>query len=579
MFYNIISILLYGGNMSSNISKQKRERMMQFLSKLKEEHKNDDSMLIALGEIEAELNAKKYGLVWEEHEEAVDVMMKDNIPVFTECANKEIHASDSDNYNFLLEGDNLHSLHLLEKTHKGKIDVIYIDPPYNTGSNDFIYDDNMIDNSDGFRHSKWLSFMSERLSIARNLLSNEGLILISINEIELYALKLLCDSIFGEINFLANFIWQSTPGSNTGLDIKTVTEYVICYAKNKTYCTTGANIIECDEGKYNLQDEFVERRGKYTLNKLDRRMTGQHYSDALNYQITMPDGTKLFPGNNIEKQSYWNWRWSQSKVQWGIDNGFIVFKQIKGNWAVYFKQYFKVNNKDELIQRAQPYQNLIKELDGINSARGTQEVMGIFNSKKFDYPKPINLLKYLLNVHANKNSKILDFFAGSGTTAQAVLELNKEDGGNRKFILCTNNENGICENITYQRIKTVITGKREDGSDYSDGIPANLKYYRTDFVSKNEENLSDALLEHVAEMIQLEHGIKLDGKRYITVMNDDEADRLAEHWSEYPDVKALYVSKNVLFTTEQNTLFKDVDIHIIPDYYFNFELREVGETW
>lgn len=565
--------------MSSNISKQKRERMMQFLSKLKEEHKDDDSMLIALGEIEAELNAKKYGLVWEEHEEAVDVMMKDNIPVFTECANKEIHASDSDSYNFLLEGDNLHSLHLLEKTHKGKIDVIYIDPPYNTGSNDFIYDDNMIDNSDGFRHSKWLSFMSERLSIARNLLSNEGLILISINEIELYALKLLCDSIFGEINFLANFIWQSTPGSNTGLDIKTVTEYVICYAKNKTCCTTGANIIECDEEKYNLQDEFVERRGKYTLNKLDRRMTGQHYSDALNYQITMPDGTKLFPGNNIEKQSYWNWRWSQSKVQWGIDNGFIVFKQIKGNWAVYFKQYFKVNNKDELIQRAQPYQNLIKELDGINSARGTQEVMGIFNSKKFDYPKPINLLKYLLNVHANKNSKILDFFAGSGTTAQAVLELNKEDGGNRKFILCTNNENGICENITYQRIKTVITGKREDGSDYSDGIPANLKYYRTDFVSKNEEYLSYTLLEHVAEMIQLEHGIKLDGKRYITVMNDDEADRLAEHWSEYPDVKALYVSKNVLFTTEQNALFKDADIHIIPDYYFNFELMEVGETW
>lgn len=200
---------------------------------------------------------------------------------------------------------------------------------------------------------------------------------------------------------------------------------------------------------------------------------------------------------------------------------------------------------------------------------------------KFAYPKPISLIQTLIDsiTYNNKSCTILDFFAGSGTTAQAVLELNKEDGGNRKFILCTNNENGICENITYQRIKTVITGKREDGSDYSDGIPANLKYYRTDFVSKNEECLSDALLEHVAEMIQLEHGIKLDGKRYITVMNDDEADRLAEHWSEYPDVKALYVSKNVLFTTEQNALFKDVDIYIIPDYYFNFELREVGETW
>lgn len=162
-----------------------------------------------------------------------------------------------------------------------------------------------------------------------------------------------------------------------------------------------------------------------------------------------------------------------------------------------------------------------------------------FNSGK----KPVKMIKRFLEYFESRDICVLDFFAGSGSTGHAVLNLNKEDGGDRKFILCTNNENGICENITYQRIKTVITGKREDGSDYSDGIPANLKYYRTDFVSKNEEYLSDTLLEHVAEMIQLEHGIKLDGKRYITVMNDDEADRLAEHWSEYPDVKALYVSK------------------------------------
>ena len=213
------------------------------------------------------------------------------------------------------------------------------------------------------------------------------------------------------------------------------------------------------------------------------------------------------------------------------------------------------------------------------NSSASKEIEQIFDKKgMFNNPKPTDLIKRCIKIAPN-DSIVLDFFAGSGTTAQAVLELNKEDGGNRKFILCTNNENGICENITYQRIKTVITGKREDGSEYSEGIPANLKYYRTDFVSKDEEYLSDALLEHVAEMIQLEHGIKLDGKRYIMVMNDDEADRLAECWGEYPDVKALYVSKNVLFTTEQNALFKDVDIHIIPDYYFNFELREVGETW
>ena len=153
------------------------------------------------------------------------------------------------------------------------------------------------------------------------------------------------------------------------------------------------------------------------------------------------------------------------------------------------------------------------------------------------------------------------------------------DDGNRKFILCTNNENGICENVTYQRIKTVITGERDDGSKYSDGITANLKYYRTAFVSKKEEYLSDALLEHIIEMVQLEHSIKVDGKQYIILLNDEDADNLEAHWAAYPDVKALYVSKNVLFTTEQNILFKDVTIHIIPDYYFNFELREAGETW
>ena len=194
-------------------------------------------------------------------------------------------------------------------------------------------------------------------------------------------------------------------------------------------------------------------------------------------------------------------------------------------------------------------------------------------------PKPVRLINRVLQIASQPNSIILDFFAGSGTTAQAVLELNKADKGNRRFILCTNNENGICENVTYPRIKTVITGKREDGSKYSDGIPANLKYYRTDFVSKDEEYLSDALLEHISEMVQLEHGVKIDGSRYLMILDDDQADEVLAHWQDYPDVRALYVSRNVLFTTEQNALLADTEIHIIPDYYFNFELKEVGETW
>lgn len=174
-----------------NLSQLKRERMLAFLQKIKDEHRDDDDMLIALGEIESELASKKYGLVWEQHEEAVDVMMRDNIPVFTEVPEREITAAPGQSYNFILEGDNLHSLRLLEKTHGGKIDLIYIDPPYNTGGKDFIYDDSFVDSTDGFRHSKWLSFMATRLDMAKKLLSPEGLIFISIDDNEVAQLKLL----------------------------------------------------------------------------------------------------------------------------------------------------------------------------------------------------------------------------------------------------------------------------------------------------------------------------------------------------------------------------------------------------
>lgn len=562
----------------ANLSQIKREKMLRFLETLKEQHSDDES-LMAINEIERELTAKKYGLVWEEHEEEVDVKMRTHIPVFTENKEKEIVGNpESDEYNFLLEGDNLHSLKLLEKTHKGKIDVIYIDPPYNTGSKDFTYNDAIVDNNDCFKHSKWLSFITERLCVAKNLLNDAGMIMISINDNELYQLKLLCDSIFGDANYLANIIWQSTPGSNTGLDIKTVTEYVLCYAKNKQKCTMASRFVE-SESKYNLQDEYVERRGKYVLNKLDRRMTGQHYSEALNYQIKMPDGTLLYPGSNIEKKANWNWRWSQKKVEWGIKKGFIVFKKAKGTWAVYFKQYYKVDNNDEIIQRTLPYQNLLKDLEGANSARGTQEVMNMFGAKIFDYPKPLSLIKYLLQIHNSKGGTVLDFFAGSGTTAQAVLELNQEKNLDRKFILCTNNDNQICEKVTYQRIKTIITGKNVLGDSYCEPVFSNLKYYKTDFIPKTSEDLYDDLLNHIVEMIQLQYGVKVDNEKYVIIMDDDEMDEFEKNIGQYKELKAVFINQDVLMTTSQEKLLSNVSTYIIPDCYFDSELREAGELW
>lgn len=209
-----------------NLSKLKRERMLAFLQKIKDEHRDDDDMLIALGEIESELTAKKYGLVWEQHEEAVDVMMRDHIPVFTEVPEREITAVPGQGYNFILEGDNLHALHLLTKTHRGKIDVIYIDPPYNTKNKDFIYDDKRIDSSDGFQHSKWISFMAERLRIAGDLLSKNGIMAISIGYHEVNNLMMLCQEMFSTKNVVCVTV-QTSSGNAVQNGFTYVQEYIV----------------------------------------------------------------------------------------------------------------------------------------------------------------------------------------------------------------------------------------------------------------------------------------------------------------------------------------------------------------
>lgn len=218
----------------ANLSKIKREKMLEYLEKLKEIN-NDDENIRAITEIENALNEKKYGLVWEEHSEKVDEELVHNIPIFVEDVDRKITANEDESYNFLLEGDNLHSLKLLEKTHKGKIDVIYIDPPYNIKNKEFIYDDCMIGEDDGYRHSKWLSFMNKRLEIALSLLSDKGVIFISIDDNEQAELKLLCDSVFMESNFIVSFIRKTksmTGDDGNGLNIQH--EYLLAYAKNKS---------------------------------------------------------------------------------------------------------------------------------------------------------------------------------------------------------------------------------------------------------------------------------------------------------------------------------------------------------
>lgn len=545
-----------------NLSQIKRERMMAFLQKIKDEHRDDDEMLIALGEIESELNAKKYGLVWEQHEEAVDVMMQDNIPVFTEAVEKEIIAAPGEGFNFILEGDNLHSLRLLEKTHKGKIDMIYIDPPYNLGG-DFVYNDDYVGKEDGFRHSKWLSFMEARLKIAYRLLSDKGAIFISINDSEYATLKLLCDDIFSELNYQITFIWKSrqrADSRNVNM-LSTDHEYVLVYSKTNQFTVVGK---EKDISKYSNPDN--DPRGPWASIDLSGLADASRRPN-LHYDIVNPETGISYPPNP-------NRGWSKSRdtvARMIIENRILWPSSPKGRPRE--KKFLK-----DLLSDRTGFSSVLESEDVGFTTDGTRALINVLGNRAFSFPKSVKLLKTLIGQFPDKNCVVLDFFAGSGTTAQAVLELNN-DGGNRRFIICTNNENDICESVTYPRVKSVITGIRPDGSKCSDGTPANVKLYRTGFVSKDEEYLSDALLEHIVEMVQLEHGVKIDGSQYLMVMSDDEADELQAHWSEYEDVKALYVSRNVLFTTEQNRLFANAEIHIIPDYYFNFELKEVGETW
>ena len=546
----------------ANLSQEKRQRMLAFLDTIRQEHKDDDDVLIALGEIESELNAKKYGLIWEQHEEAVDVMMRTHIPVFTEDAGKEITTSAGGVYNFLLEGDNLHSLRLLEKTHRGRIDVIYIDPPYNTGNKDFRYDDAFVDSNDGFKHSKWLSFLAARLEIAFRLLSETGCILISINDIEYAQLKLLCDDIMGEQHYIGTFIWKSRQNKDnrniTGISVDH--EYILAYAKHEGIRNFKGG--ERQTERYSNPDN--DPRGPWTSGNMvgiatEAQRPNLHY-DFIDHRTGVNYGKPLM-----------GWRYDRNTMKRLVDEDRIIFPETpKG------RPRRKVFLSD--VKEVRPgFSSVVG--DNIYTRNGTSDIVSIFGERVFDFPKPTELLIELLEQTTQKDSIILDFFAGSGTTAQATLSLNQKDGGNRTFIICTNDENSICENVTYPRVKTVITGKRSDGSTYSDGIPANLKYYRTDFVARDEEYLSDALLEHIAEMVQLEHGIRIDGQRYIMVMSDEEADALEQNWSNYTDVQAMYISKNVLFTSSQVSLFKDTAQFIIPDYYFNFELREEGETW
>ena len=576
-----------------NLSKKRRNEMIAFLEMLKKKHSDDDS-LIAINRIEKELTSKKYGLIWEEHQEQVDEKLETHIPVFSEAPEYELTEDEyNESFNFLLEGDNLYSLKLLEKTHKNKVDVIYIDPPYNTGNRDFIYNDEFVGKEDSFRHSTWLSFLSKRLRIAYKLLAPDGLIFVSIDDNEQAQLKLLMDEIFSEDNFIICMPRITKKSGKTTSAYAKNHDYILVYTKRDQDIFVMEEHI--DEA-FKYEDEYVAERGKYKLNQtLD--YDSLSYSASLDYPLEI-EGEIFYPGNSKElweerqagkhRRADWAWRWSKKLFQFGYDNGFIVVKRKKdGTARIYTKTYLNAKiGKDSNGNFFVEYNKRVKATSSIeyidnkysnDNAKKDLSVYGL--GDKFDYSKPVELIKKLVKAYYKNDALILDFFAGSGTTAQAVLELNAEDGGNRRFIVCTNNENNICQEVTYQRIKTILTGIMASGSEYQNRVKGNLKYYKIDFVEKESDELTDELHGHTEEMIQLEYGISIHNSQYVIVMDDDEMDDLENNFSSYKDLKAVFLNRDVLLSASQERMLKDIDTFIIPDYYFDSELREAGELW
>lgn len=360
--------------------------------------------------------------------------------------------------NLYIEGDNLEVLKLLRNTYLGQVKMIYIDPPYNTGK-DFVYKDNFfmskedyLENSgqidengnkyfpntetNGRFHTDWLNMMYPRLKMARDLLTDDGVIFISIDDNEVSNLRKICDEIFGERNFVACCIRRTiNSGKHDTNTISTFHEYILIYSKNILQVNLSHKLKDEQERDrlYNLQDEYVEQRGRFYITQLNKNTI--QYSDSLNYPIKCPDNSELWPGGGFDDKR-WVWRWSKDKVKWGIENGYIVFKQSKnGSYKIYTKSYEFVDNNGNYIERTNPYTSLEFISKEYGNFSATPELESLFEKNKFfDFPKSVVFIKELCKL-VTKNDIIIDFFSGSATTAHAVMQLNAEDGGNRKYIM------------------------------------------------------------------------------------------------------------------------------------------------
>lgn len=537
----------------------------------------DDERAALLGLLRSQ---KKYGLVWEDKPEAVEQKLETELPVLKEVPSRAIISDNPDAPNhILIEGDNLEALTTLAYTHEGKIDVIYIDPPYNTGNKDFVYNDSYVDNEDSYRHSKWLSFMAKRLRIAKRLLSDRGVIFISIDDNEQADLRLLCDEIFGLSNFVANLIWEKKyTVSNDAKYFSDNHDFILCYAKNKPQFKIG-ELPRTDEMNAAYKNPDNHPKGPWKATPLHARSG----SDS-SFSYTFKNGVTFRPPSGRFSA------YSAETLRQFDENNEIWFGT-NGKSTPSRKTFLCDLKKQGVVPRT-----IIPFSQGGHNHEADEELKEIFHEKIFTSPKPTKLIRLLLTIANLSDSTILDFFAGSGTTLHATMQLNAEDGGHRQCILVTNNENGICENVTYERNKRVINGYTKPNGEFVEGLhDNNLRYYRTAFVGRRRtpQNMRRLMLlatdmlcikenvyterDEFVGMPTLENGFRFfdDGKKQMLIIYNEEAIydlvEVLENMAtpEQPIITYVFSPANDPWRSEFETVSDKVSLTALPAAIYN----------
>lgn len=454
-----------------------------------------------IAEIKRLKKGKKFGLLWEDKPEDVAELCKTKLPVLVDVEDKEISDGPHDPTNILIEGDNYHALSVLNYTHKGKIDVIYIDPPYNTGAKDWKYNNNYVDINDSYRHSKWLSMMSKRLQLAKNLLKSDGVLICAIDDNEFYHLGALLEEIFFDFEIHCVTIVHNPRGIQ-GSNFSYTNEYAYFIFRK------GLKVI----GDRKLSDAEINWSNLRNWGSESLRTDARNcfYPVIVKNNKIVDFGDVLDPEKHPEKQTVKK------------DNKYYIYpidvKGVERKWRYARQSVEAIKHLLRAKKTDSGYEIEIGKdfgtvrtvwIDSRYDANeyGTKIVKALAPASSFDFPKSIyNVFDCIAPVlYERKNALVLDYFAGSGTTGHAVLLLNKKDDGQRGFILCTNNENKIAEDVCYPRIKKVIKGHK----DYADitGIPAKLKYFRTDFVNADPTDKNKKKLTEMAtEMLCLKEG-------------------------------------------------------------------------